>query len=379
MKNSVKLLLAVLFINLSLYSQTITRKEVKVPDILGYKTLKCDFHMHTVFSDGLVWPTFRVDEAWMDGLDAIAITDHIEYRPHKDLVSGDFNTSFNLAKERAKTTGVTVIHGSEITKGMPPGHLNALFITDGNPLKTENWKDAVLEVKKQGGIVEWNHPGWSAQQPDGVSRWYDEHTWLYETGIFKCIEIVNTTEYYPEVHKWCYDKNLTMMGNTDAHMPTSFGYKSERGDRRTMTLVFAKANTEQDIKAALIAGRTAVWAADTVYGREEYLIPLFNGAVKFKSNLVQTIGRGTAYLELSNTSDMNFKLQLVSRMPELDVPVNFEIKPGEIVVFPVRAKDNKADIKKVVEVEYFVKNLVPSPGKSLIAKLKLDMQVTPKQ
>jgi len=53
------------------------RKIVNLPDIPGYVTLKCDFHMHTVFSDGDVWPTVRVDEALRDGLDAIAITDHL--------------------------------------------------------------------------------------------------------------------------------------------------------------------------------------------------------------------------------------------------------------------------------------------------------------
>ncbi len=32
-------------------AQTRYRKEVRFPDISGYKTLKCDFHIHTVFSD----------------------------------------------------------------------------------------------------------------------------------------------------------------------------------------------------------------------------------------------------------------------------------------------------------------------------------------
>ena len=59
------------------------RNEIQVPDLDGYTTLKCDFHMHSVFSDGLVWPTVRVDEAYRDGLDAISLTEHIEYRPHK--------------------------------------------------------------------------------------------------------------------------------------------------------------------------------------------------------------------------------------------------------------------------------------------------------
>ena len=62
------------------------RREVKIPDIAGYRTLKCDFHTHTVFSDGRVWPTVQVEEAWREGLDAIAITDHIEYKPHKQDV-----------------------------------------------------------------------------------------------------------------------------------------------------------------------------------------------------------------------------------------------------------------------------------------------------
>ena len=52
-----------------------SRDPLPVPDIPGYRTLKCDFHMHTVYSDGDVWPTLRVQEAWKDGLDAIAITE----------------------------------------------------------------------------------------------------------------------------------------------------------------------------------------------------------------------------------------------------------------------------------------------------------------
>ena len=54
------------------------RNEIQVPDLDGYTTLKCDFHMHTVFSDGLVWPTVRVDEAYREGLDAISLTEHSE-------------------------------------------------------------------------------------------------------------------------------------------------------------------------------------------------------------------------------------------------------------------------------------------------------------
>ena len=48
-------------------AQAQRRNEIQVPNLNGYTTLKCDFHMHSVFSDGLVWPTVRVDEAYREG------------------------------------------------------------------------------------------------------------------------------------------------------------------------------------------------------------------------------------------------------------------------------------------------------------------------
>ena len=106
------------------------RNVVTIPGFDGYQTLKCDFHIHTAFSDGSVWPDMRVEEAWQEGLDAIAITDHIEYRPHKELLKGDLNESFKIAKKRGDELGFVVIHGSEITRSKPLGHLNALFLQD---------------------------------------------------------------------------------------------------------------------------------------------------------------------------------------------------------------------------------------------------------
>ena len=53
-------------------------RAIEFPNIPGYLTLKCDLHMHTVFSDGSVWPDIRVEEAVKDGLDAIATTEHFE-------------------------------------------------------------------------------------------------------------------------------------------------------------------------------------------------------------------------------------------------------------------------------------------------------------
>lgn len=125
------------------------RNEIQVPDLDGYTTLKCDFHMHTVFSDGLVWPTVRVDEAYREGLDAISLTEHIEYRPHKKDVVADHNRSFDLCQKQAEKLGILLIRGSEITRPMAPGHFNAIFLADSNPLEQKEYKDAFNEAKSR--------------------------------------------------------------------------------------------------------------------------------------------------------------------------------------------------------------------------------------
>ena len=86
-----------------------TPNRIVIPDIEGYKTLKGDFHIHTVFSDGDVWPSTRVKEAVWEGLDVIAITEHLDTRHQKMVNKGYFtkekndrHRSYEIAKEAAK-------------------------------------------------------------------------------------------------------------------------------------------------------------------------------------------------------------------------------------------------------------------------------------
>lgn len=56
------------------------RAEIILPQVKGFNCYKGDFHVHTIYSDGGVSPADRITEAWRDGLDIIAITDHYENR-----------------------------------------------------------------------------------------------------------------------------------------------------------------------------------------------------------------------------------------------------------------------------------------------------------
>ena len=56
----------------------VRRTEIILPQVKGFNCYKADLHVHTSYSDGAVTPAGRVNEAWYDGLDILAITDHLE-------------------------------------------------------------------------------------------------------------------------------------------------------------------------------------------------------------------------------------------------------------------------------------------------------------
>ena len=107
----------------------VSERNIVFPDVEGYVTLVTDLHTHSVFSDGHVWPKIRVGEALRDGLDGLAITEHLEYQPHRaDILHPDRNRAYQQAREAAMQSDLLVIPGSEITRDMPAGHINAVFI-----------------------------------------------------------------------------------------------------------------------------------------------------------------------------------------------------------------------------------------------------------
>jgi histidinol phosphatase-like PHP family hydrolase len=79
-----------------------------------------------------------VEEAWREGLDAIAITDHIEYKPHRGDVRPDSERAYEIARAAGVEKGLIIIRGAEITRDMPPGHWNAIFLKDIKALDTSD-------------------------------------------------------------------------------------------------------------------------------------------------------------------------------------------------------------------------------------------------
>lgn len=307
------------------------RKTIDIPKVDGYQTLKCDFHMHTVFSDGLVWPTIRVEEAWSEGLDAIAITDHVEYHPHSKDVVINHNRAYELAEARAKECNLIFIKGTEITRRTPPGHFNGIFIGNASGYieerKTNEYdKKALLKAADQNAFIFWNHPGWKVDKIEGSYEWIDFVDELYNEKILHGIEVFNGFSFHKKSLDWCIEKGLTVMGTSDIHNLISHDYKIDDDVHRTMTLVFAKDRSQASVREALEAGRTVAWSSDYLAGKEENVKALFNACVKLGESYytkTRTSKNGeektSKYYEIKNSSDLYFHLKLISGNATSDV------------------------------------------------------------
>lgn len=298
-------------------SQQNYRYYLNIPNIEGYETLKCDFHVHTVFSDGQVWPAMRVDEAWNEGLDVIAITDHIEYRPNKAIVVSDLNKSYEIAKKKGDAIGLIVVKGIEITRKKPFGHMNALFIQDANKIDLPNELDALNEAVKQGAFILWNHPGW----PNDTSTIYPIHEELIGQKKIHGVEVFNSNESYPKVMDWFPKYKLAPFANTDIHYTTSNMYRGK--GQRPMTLVFVKERSEEGVKEALFAGRTVAFYGNELVGNEEYLKELVQ-----KSLSIKVIDEKKGGIEICNKSDITFSIKWGNKMYSTPVLANQIVRVG---------------------------------------------------
>jgi predicted metal-dependent phosphoesterase TrpH len=279
------------------------KKIINIPDIPGYVTLKCDFHIHTVFSDGQVWPTYRIDEAWKDGLDVLAITDHLEYQPKKDYIPTDHNAAWDIARNRALERNMILVHSTEITRSMPPGHLNALFVDDASIIFSDSVEATVSNAVAQGAFIQWNHPGWKSQEPDGIPKLYDIHKRLIANGMINGIEFFNSNEYYPLVLDWGKEFNIAMTANSDEHGIISESYE---GSHRPMTLVFARERTTESLKEAMLDARTVAWFEEVLAGPEDLLQDLFRSSIEVGKSYYEN--DSYYWIEVRNNSDVPFHL-----------------------------------------------------------------------
>lgn len=311
--------------------RTQQRVNFVVPQIKGYNVYKADLHTHTIFSDAQVSIPLRLAEAWRDGLDIYAVTEHAEYRPlektyvewmkgylpedakaeNYDVVRNaanekgilvDLNLPYRLAQSAAEKYGITVIPGIEITRSPSRvGHFNALFIEDANSIYNPDPEQAIINARNQGAIIMHNHPGWTRKNLNMIE--FEQK--VYDKGLIDGVEIMNGTEFYPKAIDRAKQYNLFMASNTDIHQTTAELY-GVNGEYRDMTLILAENKSLESIREALEAKRTLAFSFGTVAGNEELLRELFLASVKVTPTQAN---EKRAYLQLENNSSIDFVLR----------------------------------------------------------------------
>jgi len=189
--------------------------------------------------------------------------------------------------------------------------------------------------------------------------------------------VVNGGDYDPIAHQWCLDKQLTLMANSDVHGPIAWDYDVASGEHRPVTLVFAASRTEEAIKEAVMARRTAVHAGNLLIGEEQFLSPLFHGAIELKTPRVAIKGKGRVLLQVFNRSPVNFELESNGTLADVSLPKAVTFYAGKTSLLEITGKANADPGEKTLALPFRVRNLKTAPEKPLAVELKVVVDFSP--
>ena len=357
MKNLI-LVLVIFFVNIN-YTQN-KKTFFESPKDIYY--ISSDLHIHTVFSDGAVWPTIRVDEAIRDSIDLISLTEHLEYQSHlSDIPHTNRNRSFQIAGGYVQNRPLAVVHGTEITKPMPPGHFNAIFIQDANKFFDKNKEPlefikGIKEANDQEAFVFWNHPMWEANRSDGIVKLDPIHQEIIDKKLLHGIEVVNFDTFSEEAMQIALDNNLTMMGTSDVHILIAWDFNIEKESfHRPITFIMSNNRTMNSIRDALFNGDTFIWYRDLIIGKSNNLKQVID-------NNLEVISKGYSYrdrkveilqIELKNKSVAPINLNYTGEYTFHNDYKFINLEPKSSKTIYVKTKK----IKQKVDLEFDVDSL----------------------
>ncbi len=312
------------------------RNEIVIPKVKGYNVYKADFHTHSIFSDGEVTPAMRVEEAWTDGLDIIAVTDHMEYRrterviyhfmkdyiredlrgekyavntnvlntnPDARGILVDFNVIYDSAKKRGDELGIMVVRGVEITRGKL-GDYNAIFTKDNNAIYDPDLETSIRNARAQGAFIMHNHPQYTKETASTMPKHCED---FHAKGLIDGIEVANSYQIFSSLINFCIEGGYAPISSSDVHTLTSIYYPGAGKEYfRNMTLVLAKKCDEKSIYQALKERRTIAYRNNLMIGSEELLTELFRACIS--AEVIEESGNAIK-VKFTNHSSLPFSLR----------------------------------------------------------------------
>ena len=239
----------------------------------------------------------------------------------------------------------------------------------------------ILAANKQDAFVFWNHPAWPAQRSDGIAKLDEFHKYLIEKKLLHGIEVVNELYYSEEALRLALENDLTIMGTSDIHGLVDWLFKvpddneSSNGTlpgHRPVTIIFSKDKSEDGIKDALFAGKTAVFYNELLIGKEENLKPLVEKCLVI--NNINDLELGYSEdrkstikkVEIKNVSDAPFILKNLNSFTFETNSDIINIMPNSIHSISVKTKGEPLN-----ELKFEVLNGIIAPKKYLNISLQI--------
>lgn len=354
------------------------RHEIILPQVRGLNIYKADLHTHTIFSDAHVTPEYRVQEAWLDGLDVIAITEHVEYRDYEqkmiDFLSGylpadteavntnlldkgpekggiqvDLNLPIRLAEKAGERYGIVVVPGAEISRTPETiGHYNAIFVKDINTIYHPDCYESFRRAKAQGALVVHNHPGW--RRPSMEIGPFEQRA--YDEGLIDGIETFNSADLYPQAIDRAKKYGFFMVGATDAHISVARDYLMHT-PIRNMTMIFAKDKSLESLREALVNGMAIAYGWGTLSGEESLLKDLFKASMQ--TRVERTDAKGVRTVAITNTTSISYTLRIGDDNPFALAPfttATVQVAAGAKLLVSVENMWCGAEEHPVVELDF---------------------------
>lgn len=291
----------------------------------------------------------------------MAITEHLEYQPHReDIPHPDRNRAFELAmkenKQGRKRTDLLLIPGAEITRKYAPGHVNAVFIEDTNPLLTvKNRREetfatarkALKAAKAQQGFMIWNHPAWPRDFPDGVIQISNKQQSLFDDGLIQRIEVANGEYFNDSSLQVALDHDLTIIGASDIHGLIDYDYDINARGHRTVTLAFTNDRSVEGIAAAFFQKHTVAVYERQFIARKNELKTLFDSLVQFERLPARRDDSQQTAIRISNSGPIDIELEVLGDV-SLNKSAGYVTVPSHgstIIVMLDHAPSDEIDLK----------------------------------
>jgi hypothetical protein len=197
-----------------------------------------------------------------------------------------------------------------------------------------------------------------------------------EQGMMHGIEVVNSRSYYPEAHRWCLEKRLTMLSNSDIHSPLNLDYDVHAGDHRPLTLVFARDRSADAIREALFDRRTVAYSGNRLVGEPRFLRPIFERSIKIRNSRVRLVNRNRVYIQIHNRSDLTYSLERIESPEGIEVPGSLKLPAGRTALYEVRARAGAEVGVREVRIPYRVNNLLAAPNEGLKVELVFEADIS---